>query len=210
MLKTEQDALAYWDQRFKDKGDVGWGSQKNSKWYKQKKEAVATALKTGKVKRVLDICCGDCKFIAELPEFQDGSIEYVGVEPTKAIYDQITKEFPDKTFLNITPSELIKTDMNNGQFDLIICYDFLFHIVEDDLYHDFLKWMFNRDNKCVIVSYDDVEKKDQRSEQGHYIPRVFDTTALGYWWNTTSTVKSAEHKSLKLHILQSKKRPIVR
>lgn len=208
MIKTDKEAVSYWNKRFKEKGDVGWGSQKRSKWYKQKKDAIADVLKKGEVNKVLDICCGDCKFIAELPEFHDGSIEYVGIEPTKVIYDQITKEFPDKTFLNITPSELIKTDMNNGQFSLIICYDFLFHIVDDKLYNDFIKWMFNRDNKYIIISYDDVDEKDQRSEEGHYIPRKFDAQSLDYWWTTIHTAKSLEHKSMKLQTFMAKKRPI--
>jgi len=208
-LQTDAQAIEYWNERFKLRKNVGWGSHPKSNWYKQKKDAVRRVLDKDNVLKVLDICCGDCKFIAELPQFQNNSIEYVGIEPTKSIYNQITKEFPDKTFLNITIPELIKTTMNE-EFDLIICYDMLFHLVDDKLYDDFIKWMFNRKTKFVIVSYSDVPEKIQKSEAGHYIPRNFykNIQSIGYWWKRSFDANSTEDKTLKLHIFEVKDRPI--
>ena len=77
MIQNDKEAVEYWDKRFAQKGNVGWGSQPNSEWFNKKKKAVSLILKDNpEVKRVLDICCGDMEFISQLPEFNE--LDYKG------------------------------------------------------------------------------------------------------------------------------------
>jgi hypothetical protein len=205
-LKNEKEAIEYWNKRFKKDDCVGWGSHPKDQWYRAKKEAVQKVIRENPdVKTVLDICCGDMKFMMEIPELKNNTVKYTGIEPAKSIYDKITKEYPDKEILNISPSELIKTTMNRD-VDMIIAYDFLFHIIEDELYENFLKWVFHRNVKFVVISYDDVQSKEQRSENGHYVPRNFKEycKSLTYGFLPIQEVKSTRKSSLKLNVFKTK------
>ena len=50
MIKTDEEAIEYWNRRFEKHGNVGWGSKKRTKWYTQKKDAIARVIQTGNIK----------------------------------------------------------------------------------------------------------------------------------------------------------------
>ena len=47
---------------------------------------------------------------------------------------------------------------------------FIFHIVSDVLYDKVVKWLFDS-KKLLILSYEEVTRKQTKAEKHHYIPR---------------------------------------
>jgi hypothetical protein len=118
---------SYWDQRYKNGGDSGAGSQPV---IAAKKAALLSRLPW--ISSVVEIGCGDFQFGRRVME-QFHAARYWGYDVSREIVERNQKLYglPRVQFFPFTGSHLLPCD-------LLLCVDVLFHIIEDGDYYEML------------------------------------------------------------------------
>lgn len=148
----------YWEERYKKNGNSGSGSYNNLADFKasiincflQKHTEIRSCMEWG---------CGDGNQLAmiEYPE-------YIGTDVSETALDICRNKFQkDKTKKFISMSE-IKKLKKQIQVDLAISLDVLFHLVEDDVFEEYMKNLFNSANKYVCIYSSNFEKPQTNHE----------------------------------------------
>jgi len=126
---------------------------------------------------IVDVGCGDFKSLEEVLE--KILMTYLGIDGSQEMISHNIENYksPQVEFSLKNFSELIKEKITA---DIIICFDVLFHIVEDDLYKDLVKWIFAQKSKYVLLTYHETNEKTQSFEKGHFIPRPYKLKQKSY------------------------------
>jgi len=178
-IKNENEALRYWTQRYKRDGHCGWGSF--GQWAEQKCNALRIAWDTIGFKTLLDIGCGDLSVISSCKTFKDREFSYSGLDGSEEIISMCKVKFPDINFVGMKISDLVKSDINT-RFDMFLCFDVIFHIVEDELCQRFLYWLFNGSSRGIALSFLRSNNEYVGSERGHFIVRNFSNFSIPSTW----------------------------
>lgn len=173
LIETEEEQLEYWNKTFVEKKNVGWGSIPDYEWFYKKRAALESVLEDNMT--VLDICCGNFNVLDGI--ITSKNCKYIGIDGSIEIIEHNIKNYPDQTFEIQTISELIKT---NVEKDILIAFDILFHISENKLYSNFVKWLFSQNAQYVLLTYHKTNKKEQDKTFSHFITRPFKTKQKDY------------------------------
>lgn len=176
MITNENEILSFFSDRFEKEGNVGWGSTPEFAWLSQKQQALESIAKPEY--RVLDLGCGDFGVIKDV--LQRIPMDYIGIDGSQYLIDHNKEKYGQSANIDfmVKPfSELIKEKVEK---DIIIAFDVLFHIIEDKLYKDLIKWIFSQNSKYILMTYHEVEEKTQSYEHGHFIPRPIKLKQKGY------------------------------
>ena len=79
---------------------------------------------------------------------------------------------PNIVFDQMRLSELVRTDLNR-RFDVLVCHDVLFHLVDEADYHSLLDWLFGGTVRAVALSFLRHVREGRSDEAGHYVTRDF-------------------------------------
>lgn len=102
-----------------------------------------------------------------------GISQIYGADITEAATEGLKEKFPQHTFLQVDISEP-NPPFGEGSFDLITCFDVLFHIVDDERYHQALSNIHQllKDDGYFVFT-DNLTREDQRTT--HHISRSLET-----------------------------------
>ena len=133
----------YWTNRYKTGGNSGAGSYNDL--YILKRDIINDIISKKDIKSIIDFGCGDGNQIKEINikkyigfDIADSSINIC----KKKYNDDKTKEFYNYNMIN-------SIDMKSA--NLTLSLDVLYHILEDDLFIDYIKNFFNYSNNYVLI-----------------------------------------------------------
>ena len=132
----------YWEARYRNGGTSGEGSYGVYADYKAK--VVNEFVEKYTVKSAIEFGCGDGN---QLTLFKIPN--YVGLDVSSTAINRLSdkyKEDSTKSFLHINASGYPKIEA-----ELTLSLDVIFHLVEDDVYHNYMKALFAASTKYVII-----------------------------------------------------------
>ena len=130
------DSKKYWQDRYVNGGNSGSGSY--NEFAKYKSTVINNFVKQFKIETVLELGCGDGNQLSlfDIPI-------YVGQDISQKCVEQNKIRFPQHTF--ITSHDDI------GGFDLTMSLDVVFHLIENELYHQYIQDLFNLSDRFVMI-----------------------------------------------------------
>lgn len=137
------DVAAYWDRRYDRGGTSGNGSQ--GEWAQRKADYVNALVQRENIASVIDWGCGDGEQLTlmDLPG-------YIGVDQSIAALRICRRRFPDRKFLYVNQARGLTAE-------LALSLDVVFHLPDDDEFHDYLRALFNSATRFVCVHGTDHE-----------------------------------------------------
>lgn len=134
------NTLNIWENRYKTGGNSGKGSYNDL--CKFKADIINEFISKNKIITALELGCGDGNqlsyFIIE---------HYIGLDISPTAIEQCKEKFKnskDKEFYHYS-------DYNNQPVELTLSLDVIYHILEDALYIEYMKNLFNYSTKYVII-----------------------------------------------------------
>ena len=124
----------YWEERYKSGGNSGAGSRGIIANYKAK--IINDFVRVKNIQTVCELGCGDYLFqLYNVPDF-------IGHDVSSFIIEQNRK----KSNLKFTTSMKELTS-----YDLTISMDVILHLIEEDVYQEYMKDLFRLSDKYVII-----------------------------------------------------------
>ena len=142
----------YWERRYRLGGDSGVGSYGREAAYKA--EVLNAFVRDKQIETVIELGCGD-GHVLSLVDYP----RYLGLDVSKSAIERCGRQFAGdaaKSFLWYDP----KNGADLGDFlqaDLTLSLDVIFHLVEDEVYDNYLRNLFGISRRYVIVYSTDAE-----------------------------------------------------
>jgi len=145
MFKNSKD---YWEKRYAIGDNSGSGSY--GVLAELKADTINKIIDDKKIKSVSEFGCGDGNQLSLL-EIKS----YIGYDVSDTIIKKCINIFSDdntKQFKNVR-------DYNNEKFDLSMSLDVIYHVVEDNLFEEYMNTLFNSSEKYVLIYSSDFDDK---------------------------------------------------
>jgi len=133
----------YWTDRYKNGGNSGLGSY--NELYVFKRDVINDIINKNDIKSIIDFGCGDGNQINEINinKYTGFDIAESSINICKNKYNNDkTKKFYNYNMINNVDIKLA---------NLTLSLDVLYHILEDDLFIDYIKNLFNYSNNYVLI-----------------------------------------------------------
>ena len=130
-----------WENRYKNNGNSGAGSY--DELYEFKRDIINEFINENNISSIIEFGCGDGNQIKEL-----NIKKYIGLDISPYIVNICR---------NLYINDQSKHFYNNSEYihknnsDLTLSLDVIYHILEDDLYKQYMTQLFNFSNKYVII-----------------------------------------------------------
>lgn len=141
----------YWERRYRSGGNSGDGSY--GKLAEFKAEIINSFVAENNVENVVELGCGDGNQLG-LMRFP----HYVGYDISKAAVDICTKMYssdPSKNFIHYSPDQFD----GQAQAQLSLSLDIIFHLVEDNVFEEYMHHLFQLASDWVIIYSSNSEDK---------------------------------------------------
>lgn len=137
LFKGSED---YWDKRYVYGGNSGQGSY--NEFAEFKAELLNSFVLENQIESVIEFGCGDGNQLKyfNFPTYKGFDVSPKAIEMCKDLFGSDSS----KSFY------LIK-DYNKESAELTLSLDVLFHLVEKQVFEDYLHRLFNASKKCVII-----------------------------------------------------------
>lgn len=158
--KPKFNSQEYWKYRYKNGGNSGVGSYDNLAEFKG--EVLNNFVAKNNIQSVIELGSGDGN---QLKYFDFP--EYIGFDISEHILDQCQKIYKDdqtKSFKNMK-------DLSGHKSELSLSLDVIYHLIEDEVYEEYMKGLFNCSSKYVIVY--SINDDDDGKQSEHVKPRKF-------------------------------------
>lgn len=137
----------YWEQRYSSKGNSGAGSY--GKLAKFKSSVINKFVTENKINSVVEFGCGDGNqlTLAKYPS-------YIGIDVSKTAIKLCKEKFSK----DATKSFFTAADAHDVNAELSMSLDVIYHLIEDEIYNDYMTKLFNSSKLYVCVyssNYDD-------------------------------------------------------
>lgn len=149
----------YWEDRYITGGNSGLGSY--GEYAKHKADVINNYIKKLNIKTISDFGCGDGNQISLIYGYE----KYVGFDVSKHIVSLC-----DEKFKNIENMSFINTINDLPESDLCLSLDVIYHIIDENEYQEYLKQLFNKSKKYVLIFSSNHEND---SIVNHIYHRVF-------------------------------------
>lgn len=134
------DSKAYWSERYRTGGNSGAGSYGRLAEFKA--EIVNEFVRSRNVGSVIEFGCGDGNQLklAQYPAYLGYDVAQESVDACKALWAH----------------DLTKAFRNAGQYaheraDLTLSLDVIYHLIEDDVFHEYMRRLFYAADRYVVV-----------------------------------------------------------
>ena len=149
--KKKFNSKSYWESRYESNSTSGSGSYGRLALFKA--SVINKFISSNNVNSVIEMGCGDGNQLtyANYPS-------YIGLDVSKRAISICKEKFKNdstKSFLNITSLD----KRNSLSADLAISLDVIYHLVEDDVYDDYMQSLFSLSKNYVIIYSSNYEKK---------------------------------------------------
>jgi SAM-dependent methyltransferase len=136
------NSIDYWETRYKNGGNSGLGSRGDNLEFKGK--VINQLIEKYNIKSICDLGCGDGEQIKTY-----NIKKYIGLDVSKSTIDNcknIFKSDKNKKFY-------VYQDFNkkNNIVDATISIDVMYHIIEEDIYNNYLNDLINISSKYIII-----------------------------------------------------------
>ena len=156
--RTTED---YWENRYAKDGDSGSGSYGEHAEFKA--EIINNFVLTNRINSVIEFGCGDGNqlSLAKYPL-------YTGVDVSQTVLNRCRVKFsgdPTKTFLH-------SSEYNGQTAECALSLDVLYHLVEDEIFEDYMQCLFSAASRFVVIYSSDVkpdELKVRNFEMGKHV-----------------------------------------
>jgi SAM-dependent methyltransferase len=138
----------YWETRYRIGGHSGAGSRGKSAQYKA--DVLNRFIAANDITSAIEFGCGDGYQLNMLDLRQ-----YVGIDVSKTIIDHCRKTYandPSKRFI-------LADEYRNETADLALSLDVIYHLVEDEVYEQYLSRLFAAGNRFVVIYATSAEMK---------------------------------------------------
>lgn len=132
----------YWERRYARGGSSGAGSVGRLAEFKA--DVLNDFVARNRVTSVVEFGCGDGDQLA-LCSYP----EYTGVDVSRVVLDACRLRFADdekKQFFHLSETESFR-----GPYDLALSLDVLYHLIEDDIFEDYMQRLFGAASQHVII-----------------------------------------------------------
>lgn len=132
------DSKEYWQDRYKSGGNSGAGSFARLAYFKA--NVLNKFVRNNNIRNVVDFGCGDGNQLV-MYDFP----MYVGLDVSLNVIQRLTTKFnPLKYVFLHYPS-------NIGGMDLSLSIDVIYHLLEDDVYQEYMERLFDASEMWVII-----------------------------------------------------------
>ena len=135
-----KNSANYWQERYKKGGNSGTGSYNLLAEFKA--EVINTFINENSIESVVEFGCGDGNQLKhyKLKKYVGYDVSPESINICKAIF----KNDISKTFKLTSNYQLEK-------FDLAMSIDVIYHLVENEVFNEYMKKLFDINNKYVII-----------------------------------------------------------
>lgn len=130
----------YWEKRYYNNGNSGLGSYGHEAEFKA--DYINKLINEKLIKTINDFGCGDSNQISKLIGFD----KYVGFDVSKTIIKYCQNKFKDNDKYKFTYNI---DDMK--PMDMCISLDVTYHIIEENIFIEYMNNLFNLSNKYVLI-----------------------------------------------------------
>ncbi|NRB56821.1 MAG: hypothetical protein HRU39_12720 [Salinicola sp.] len=152
----------YWNERYKLGGNSGAGSYGRLAIFKA--EVINSLLRQHDIKNLIEFGCGDGNQISLF----DTNLQYYGIDISEKSVSICRKKFTTDT--NKKFSTVDEFSRHPEIADATMSLDVIYHLVDDDLYHQYMKNLFMHARKLCIVYSANIE---ERTHDSHVRKRNF-------------------------------------
>lgn len=162
----------YWENRYAGGGTSGSGSYGRLAAYKA--DFINRFVAGNRVESVVEFGCGDGNNLSlyKLPS-------YVGFDVSNTAVTSCKKRFLDQQAYEF----LLTTESHRGEglFDLALSIDVIFHLIEDDIFAQYMGRLFSASRRFVVIySYDFERDWGGLHEKGRRFSSWIDANAPGW------------------------------
>ena len=130
----------YWEARYQNLGTSGAGSY--GRLAKFKAKTINDFVEENNIESIIEFGCGDGNQLRLLRVKK-----YIGVDVSETIIEECKRLFSkDKRKEFILLSDYLKE-----KADLAISLDVIYHLIEDEVFHDYMDKLFNAADRFVII-----------------------------------------------------------
>lgn len=145
--------MEYWDNRYKrlnNNDKVLWGSGLGSVGDAVTKRISMLEKHCPNVESILDVGCGDMNVGFDIMELYPNA-KYKGLDSSKYLIDCLKKQYPYEEF------EHVENSTFDYPSDLVICFDVLYHIMDDKEYDRMLESLKKSWNKYLVIITENID-----------------------------------------------------
>jgi SAM-dependent methyltransferase len=139
-IKNEFNSKEYWENRYKSNGNSGSGSYGILCDFKA--SIINDFILNNNIESVVEFGCGDGNQLSKII-----CNKYVGYDVSEYIINKNIKTFQT----DFTKRFYLYDKYNNEKYDLSLSLDVIFHLVEDDIFNEYMDKLFKSSNKYVII-----------------------------------------------------------
>jgi len=152
---------AYWIQRYLNGGNSGSGSYSQNAVFKS--SILNKFVIENNIQYIIEFGCGDGNQLkySQYPKYLGFDISQFCIDKCRSMF----REDPNKSF------KLMK-DYLNERAELTLSLDVIYHLVEDDIFEDYMKGLFLGSEKFVII-YSTNTDKNRIKQEPHVKHRIF-------------------------------------
>lgn len=150
---SEKNSKRYWENRYSKGGNSGAGSYNHLAKFKA--SILNSFVAKNHINTVIEFGSGDCNQLS-LANYKS----YIGYDVSQTAISICKKKFKnDKTKIFI---HLDNNFNNNKKADLSISLEVIFHLIEDEVFNEYMQNLFISSNKYVCIYSSNFNKKSAR------------------------------------------------
>tara|TARA_B100001109_G_C18770269_1_gene430327 strand:+ start:124 stop:792 length:669 start_codon:yes stop_codon:yes gene_type:complete len=138
----------YWEERYAENGNSGAGSY--GALAKFKAEVINDFVKNNNIKSVIEFGCGDGNQLS-LSKYPN----YLGLDVSHSVISKCNDKFNS----DVSKRFQIISDFNNESADLVLSLDVIYHLIEDDVFENYMISLFDASDNYVIIYSSNEERE---------------------------------------------------
>ena len=167
------DSSKHWQNRYLNGQNSDSGSYgRLAQW---KAEVINNFIKNKKIQSIIDYGVGDGN---QLSLYDINDITYCGIDVSKVVIDKLSNKYKNDTTKQF---HHVSSKILNFTSELTISCDVLYHLIEDDVYVNYLNNLFRMSEKYVIV-YAKALNQDHKCEHVKFRNFIVDIEKLYPEW----------------------------
>ena len=160
-LKPVSGSRSYWEERYRKGGNSGVGSY--GEFAEFKAEVINSFVTDNRIDSVMEFGCGDGNQVA-LANYP----HYIGFDVSKTAVAHCRKMFAGDT----TKSFHLLDEYSGQTADLALSLDVIYHLIEDGVFEDHMRWLFDSATRFVVIYSSDTDE-NRGYENSHIRHRKF-------------------------------------
>lgn len=138
--RSFEGSSSYWEDRYRSGGNSGPGSYGRLAHFKA--EVINDIVREFGIRTIAEFGCGDGNQL-KLARYS----HYVGYDVSDTVLDQCRRTFANEPSFSFRNAR----DYAGEMYDLSMSLDVIFHLVEDQVFHDYMDKLFRSSDAFVLV-----------------------------------------------------------